>query len=403
MEMNEAIFASASRWYIDAWCVFDGIVFASESDDRTGQPHLRTVFVTPPYFRPIALANPATALRATRGPFQDRLFNDSGEEIAFDTLDEIIEIARRAYVLGGYNMHEPPTSEMVMPLPRPPDRGAPSGAAAAVLPMLHTVVDARHQEWLAGQVTNVWKSETDRKALQSWCEDYCRWIAVTLAAGTSRRAGKDLREWLQAVGTLFGVETVEAIVGDERLRNRYFRLAFADARTLRQELLDGLLMRLPAARPDGSVGTIGDALALAFSSRTMLESARFEDLLPVLFAGLIIVRATAPPLESMQITTEELRLVAEWFSDGVPRLVTAEHEAAVVFEALVARVVQLGRKSVMEELVRWRDDDNAMLLAERAEEQRREHGRAMEEQQRQQTMRAQQAAAQRVQVRTMSR
>jgi hypothetical protein len=407
MEMSEL----PSRWYIDAWCVFDGIVFASESEDRATQPHVRTVFVTPPYWRPIALANPATALRATRGPFQDRLFNDAGEEIAFDTLDEIIELARRAYVLGAYNTYEPPPNEIVMPVPVPPDRGAPSSALAEVLSLLHTVLDARHQERLGTAIVKAWSAPNVRQALQSWCSEYCRWVAGTLAAGGSRQAGKDLREWLQAVFTMFGVEVVEKIIADPRFQHRFLRVAPADARTLQQTLLDGLLMRLPVVRRDGSLGTIGDALALAFSSRVQLQSARLEDLLPVLFAGLVLARAANPPLESMEITTDELESIAEWVSQGVPRLVPADHEAAVVFEALVERVVRVGRQEVMEQIIRRRDEDAALIIEERAareqvlreEEAYYAEQRAREEQRkREEALHAEQAQRQKVVMRTVS-
>ncbi|HYC58988.1 MAG TPA: hypothetical protein VEK79_05415 [Thermoanaerobaculia bacterium] len=395
---------SMSRWYIDAWCVFDGIVFASESEDRTNRPHVRTVFVTPPYWRPIALANPATALRATRGPFQDRLFNGAGEEIPFETLDEIIELARRAYVLGAYNTYEPPTNDMVMAVPMPPDRGAPSAALAAVLPMLHTVVDARHQERLANTIVETWGVLGVRKAFQSWCNEYCRWVAVTLAAGTSKQAGKYLREWLQAVFTMFGVEAVGKIMSDPRFANRFLRIAPADARALQQTLLDGLLMRLPAMRRDGSVGTLGDALALAFSSRLKLQSATLEDFLPVLFAGL-----------ALEITTAELRAVGEWISEGVPRLVPANHEAAVVLEALVERVARVGRLQVMDEITRWRDEDFALVVAERTERQEvlareaalreepEQERRRAEEVRRREANRAAQVQQQKVMVRTRTR
>lgn len=86
-------------WYIDSWAVRDGLAFASERDAETIEASA-TVHIAPPDFRPVPIARISTAMAAARGHFQERLYDFEGE-IAFSSLEKLIEMVRRGYLGGG--------------------------------------------------------------------------------------------------------------------------------------------------------------------------------------------------------------------------------------------------------------------------------------------------------------
>src|SRR5437764_2406552 len=104
MEIMEMIEGN-DGWYVESWSVLDGLVFASERD--TSGETVNTVFLAPPYWSPVAVANLSTAWAASRMGFQDRLCDAGGDDIRFDTLDEIRELARRGFLNGGYGFLPP--------------------------------------------------------------------------------------------------------------------------------------------------------------------------------------------------------------------------------------------------------------------------------------------------------
>ena len=114
-----------TRWFVDAWAVYDGVAFASRS-----APEIRrtpraveaetTVFLSVPELEPIPVGRITTAMRAARASFQDGFFDPEGTEIAFDTLEGIRQSVRRAYIASGMG-----PGGIAMP-PRPaPDPNAP--------------------------------------------------------------------------------------------------------------------------------------------------------------------------------------------------------------------------------------------------------------------------------------
>lgn len=114
-------------WYIDAWDVPGGVAFASRRELETGSgradEHVSaTVHLAAPYFEPTSVASRATALSATRGAFQWGFFGPDGEEVGFDTLAELREAVRRAYIASAGPDIMPPVPEGTPPL-RPLDGG----------------------------------------------------------------------------------------------------------------------------------------------------------------------------------------------------------------------------------------------------------------------------------------
>jgi hypothetical protein len=93
-----------SAWFIDSIDARAGLAFTSlRTSDLVTQDaalDLPGVFIAPPTFRPETVSSRALAFAATRGSFQYGLFV-AQREVAFPSLDAVIEFVRRAYLRGG--------------------------------------------------------------------------------------------------------------------------------------------------------------------------------------------------------------------------------------------------------------------------------------------------------------
>jgi hypothetical protein len=114
-------------WFIDSWAVVDGLAFASKRNPDSIDAST-TVFLSVPDIEPIPIGRISTALRAQRSSFQDGFRDDDGNEIGFETLDQIRELIRRAYLGGGLGptpapAERPPLSPLKTELERSPFEG----------------------------------------------------------------------------------------------------------------------------------------------------------------------------------------------------------------------------------------------------------------------------------------
>lgn len=95
----------AMKWFLDSWAVVDGKAFAShrepEAPSSTIPRRKASVFLAAPYFEPEWTTRPSTALAAWRLGFQPGLRDSTGDEIEFQTLEEIRELVRRGYMGSG--------------------------------------------------------------------------------------------------------------------------------------------------------------------------------------------------------------------------------------------------------------------------------------------------------------
>jgi hypothetical protein len=120
----------AKPWYVDAWAVHDGKVFASRRPPESIDADV-TVFMSVPDLEPVPVGRISTALRATRSGFQEGLRTGDGEavEVPFESLGQIRELVRRAYLAAGLGPGSPGATGG--PLPRPetgPDGSGPGRA-----------------------------------------------------------------------------------------------------------------------------------------------------------------------------------------------------------------------------------------------------------------------------------
>jgi hypothetical protein len=117
---------TGAPWFIDAWAVHDGRVFASlrrpDSIDATV-----TVFLSVPDLEPVPVGRISTALRGTRSGFQEGLRDAQGAEIPFETLTQVRDLVRRAYLAAGLGPGAPGAAGG--PLLRPDDVGPGAGSA----------------------------------------------------------------------------------------------------------------------------------------------------------------------------------------------------------------------------------------------------------------------------------
>jgi len=127
------------HWFIDAWAVLDGYAFASFRRANSLGADV-VLFVAPPYFEPEPVASLATALGATHGHFQEGFRDEAGIEIAFETLEQVIETIRRAYRAGGLDIDGgSPLQAVRVPPVEPPGSGAAVHPAELVTPEMHEV------------------------------------------------------------------------------------------------------------------------------------------------------------------------------------------------------------------------------------------------------------------------
>jgi hypothetical protein len=117
-----------SKWHIDAWAVRDGAAFASRREFNSREAE-NTVFIAVPDLEPVPVGRLATALSATRRSFQAGLWNENGVEIAFESLEQIAELVRRAFLASGLGF-----GGSAAPLPGG-ERPAPGGSDEGSAPM----------------------------------------------------------------------------------------------------------------------------------------------------------------------------------------------------------------------------------------------------------------------------
>jgi len=88
------------KWRLDAWAVRDGAAFASRREAESLDAE-NTVFIAVPDLEPVPVGRLSTAISATRRGFQDGFRDLEGNEIAFDSLEQVIELIRRGFLAGG--------------------------------------------------------------------------------------------------------------------------------------------------------------------------------------------------------------------------------------------------------------------------------------------------------------
>lgn len=265
-----------AQWFFETWSPHDGIAFASRRR-ATEANREAVVALLPPYWRPVQVALP-TALRAERGPFQVGFFDDQGTAIGFDTLQDLINVVRQAYIAAGSG--RPPEGEgpgaRLPDLPPPPSLGKEVSAWNEALEALFTkdrtsegasIFADKLVHNLGTQLGDLFRSFGER-------------IFRRMAADARTRSD-DVLVWCDVLGRMgLGDHAVHArqLVQDDKW-NQSFWWTGVD---LRGEFAGGLLFRTP--HPIDPT-TLGDTLAKEMADRSRLEGATFAAFAALLFAA----------------------------------------------------------------------------------------------------------------------
>ena len=333
---------SETRWYVESWSVTDGLAFASErTDDGTV---VNVVFLAPPYWSPVAVANVSTAWAAHRASFQRGFFDAEGEnEIAFVSLAEIREVMRRAYLASGYGTF--PTGEggeggEIAPLPEG-GGGEGGGGFGEVAEQLSSVVNAHSRHALAHSLQTFYRHEAASSEMPDTLLRYV-YAQVEQAARRAETGGKPERHFLGAL-----TRASFNAFGDYVDRPPYPWRWWMMHRTNPSSVLM-MIFRMPIQRHNGRVETLGDHLALAASSREYLRSIRRPaDLLP-LFLGAVFICAgyDDAPWYRGPIRQDVIDDACRWLAANVPGVIRGDHPASAPLERFVTTMREEGPAAV---------------------------------------------------------
>jgi hypothetical protein len=364
------------RWYIDAWAVFDGYAFASLREAGSIQADV-TCFVAPPYFEPEPVATLATALGATRGCFQDRLLDSNGEEMPFDSLEQVVETVRRMYRAGGVDLGGPAPA---VPAPARPRPWAPGETKPAEL----VNVDMRRawqkvQQAHGHDVETAWRSVI-RQALSQFLTKFMGAAVVealtTVTDDGARRGlrGQAVIGWM-ATASALGLDLIydheqHEVVSVRRGEKEGFSWPAPQPREVMGPLVEaGILARLaknsddaalpfsvplPAAFQEHTrlayapIRNLGQVLCAASADVYYLRSIKnVEEAIPLIVLALLQVRGSTPsvgfpPLPETPEADIIVDAAARWLTRALPSDVLDGHPAEDLVHETTVRLLSRG-------------------------------------------------------------
>ena len=325
-------------WFLESWAVPEGCAFATHRDYESGtgarvyvDPPDQVIYVCPPHYLPTP-AGYATALGAARGRFQEKFVDDQGVEVAFESLDPLIELVRRSYLAAGAGSLPLPDG---VPPPQQPDPETPELLPdekkdwAEAIRRLRTAQSPSEKRDTAQFLVSIWTpsaSTTVRafcaRVLDTLCDE-----AKTRVERAQRAAPMNQRVQLEAAFlerdmrdfALLSVEMDECLEWADgaafvaRVLERFSTavgglngrqasigrppVCWPAATTdgLSRAIASGLLHRLPCPvtwQPYSQLVRLGDHLAASMSDRGYLRTAAsFSHILPLLVSGLALAAA----------------------------------------------------------------------------------------------------------------
>lgn len=372
------------RWYIDAWAVLDGYAFASLRRPHSIEASI-TFFVAPPYFEPEPVASLATALAATRGHFQEGFHDGEGEEIPFDTLEQVVETIRRAYRAGGIDFNGTPLP--TTPAPRKPEGPGVIHPASLVTPRME-------RDWKA-LVDSIREGSTESSVLElrryllaglienALAQLIPKFIGYTLvdmltdlvegASGHSERA-REVWDWIdrsRALGIEVNIQPSQVVVSLKdavdgfswdlpelsRLPPSFVALThpvlFRPSGSAIHELALSFLVPVPlifqaeTTQRYAAIPTLGHLASAATGDfRYILSVASMHEIVPLLVVALLqLPRALLPfpgypPLPETPEIRELSLNAATWLSRALPSAALRGHPAEEAIHRLVIRLLR---------------------------------------------------------------
>jgi hypothetical protein len=308
-------------WFLESWAVPEGCAFATHFDpsgdarglaNRIAGPD-QVIYVCPPHFTPTPVGY-ATAVAALRGRFQEKFTDQHGKQVDFASLEQLIELVRRAYLAAGAGGSPPPGDAPSPKEPSEPPDGRDEHVEAMWKEAVRRLRAARtrpEKESTAQYVSTVWSPYASKRLTQ-----FCVSIVEALIGEATIRSHdilfeRDLRDlmllsleinewpsWYEADAFLGHAHHarqahVHGIGWGGHPPHGWWWAASADG--LSASLASGLLCRLPSPyvwAPFQSLKRLGDHLAAATADRRYLASiGSFERSLPLLFCCFALAAA----------------------------------------------------------------------------------------------------------------
>jgi hypothetical protein len=345
------------KWHIDSWAVRDGLAFASQRPPEEHQKADRTVFVAVPSLDVIPVGRISTGLWATRANFQAGLHSENGEEIGFESLDEVKELIRRGYLAGGIG---PGPGGEVGPEGPAPWRDGPDAGERYWEHELSLLEDAQHwfetsegigtkqiRDQLFAKLTNPKAIEGLFEYLRTYAESSLAMWGEELrrSAGNDEEAAQDFNLWLNLLIASSLWESLEAF--ERALVNTRTADLFEEdswhyppwwgglskwgrwaTGTAGSEIAasESLIFRVPCplrAGWDHDIRRLSDKVLLATSTIDYFDQNQgIAELIPSLLGALAIVAPSHGPVVRPSSGFRETRLKAafDWLSGQMPQL-----------------------------------------------------------------------------------
>jgi len=354
-------------WYIDTWATRDGLAFVSNREPRYLKCS-QTSYISPPFFRPIPISNISTGLGAGRGGFQERLLDKDGKEIPFESLTQIIELVRRAYLKGGSGLQpgggegveKGPAPDFPNPYPSELLDGPNHNKSIASMEQInHLIKSLDHEN--RKKLSQSFRKRLDEsfkgpkwrdfKLLSLFSRD------VRLLLAIRRSSVKNLSpESLYVRDTFaFWCTLNRYLIFEEGAHGMEYKYSvrikeheypyYCDYHFLRNQISNGILYEIPLPSHwtiGGVESTLGDHMNSILSDRSILFDAisQWVPFIPVLFCSLIMALAADMPkflfsyLPRDFVRTFLSPKAADWLSSSLPDKILDNHPAEDIITEL---------------------------------------------------------------------
>jgi hypothetical protein len=338
MELKEA------NWFIDACAVFDGIAFASFRAQDSEPEEI--VSLHPPYWTPVPISSLALAGGAARRGFQEGFFSDDGDEIAFDDLEQVVEIVRRGYLSGGID----PGREMEPGLVPPP---TVAGEPDYPLDIVERFIELYDEEPTAlnSLFTEVLRGYNDKVK-------HYAYVMFAEALARAERSGDAsahamVRAWARCTTAIpDGAYYIHSHVW-----NPVWNPWLGPDYGFPNNFLWKVALPVPIGR---RVRTVGDVVMATGCSVEFVHRALSSHLgtLSFLFAHTVYDSLSAPPVV-VGVNSSFAASVVTSILQMLPRRLDRKHAASKAMENLVAQLMDTGGLAVRSAA---REDDEPMML-----------------------------------------
>ncbi|MEP6722004.1 MAG: hypothetical protein ABJA77_11195 [Variovorax sp.] len=337
----------ARQWHVDAWAVRDGLAFTSFRAPDDIQNAERTLFIAVPSLEAVSVSRVSTGLWATRANFQDGLVTEQGEEVGFESIDQVRELIRRGYLAGGIG----PGPAGGEPAPIPPRGDGPrdrdfleaqpesregskdnnwlalSESLAEPERRADSFKQLLHEDWKDGLAVSLrmfgeatvalWALEIENSAPDEVAAgEFVEWIQRLWAIGLWSSPGSFL-ENIQGVRAWGLLQALPPMFFDH---DPFWWWRHQPPGPMAEQII----FRAPCPlRPgwDARIRRISDKLLLAVSTADYFRNnPHLPEFIPALLAALVVVQARVPlhyPYPSF--STQKLKAALDWLSQQMPQ------------------------------------------------------------------------------------